>query len=90
MISQISGDVVWTLVYLIRLNRFLFQLMIIQTAQSLHPGGKYYPQDNKPQQTSAPENWDGSAQVTPDGTSEFEKGWSPTLHAGASSLFMRP
>jgi hypothetical protein len=46
------------------------------TAQSLHPGGKYYPQDNKQQQASRPASRDENAQIIPNGTSEFDQAGS--------------
>lgn len=46
--------------------------MSVQTTQSLHPGGKYYPQDNKQQQTLRPESRDENTHITLNSTSEFE------------------
>lgn len=62
--------------------------MSIQTAQSLHPGGKYYPQDNKQHQISRPGNWDGNAQFAPDVPSEYDQTGRPaTLQAQDSNPF---
>ncbi|ODM22176.1 hypothetical protein SI65_03022 [Aspergillus cristatus] len=47
-----------------------------ETAQSLHPGGKYYPQDNKQQQTPRPASRDENAHIIPNGSSEFDQAGS--------------
>lgn len=60
--------------------------MNIQTAQSLHPGGKYYPQDNKQQQMSRPGSRNGNPQLSPDIPSEYDQTGRPaTLQAQDSN-----
>lgn len=65
--------------------------MSIQSAQSLHPGGKYYPQDNKQQQMSRPASQERNARITSDDHSEFDTAGGPaTLHTQNNHPLVQP
>lgn len=53
----------------------LIRLTDTQTAQSLHPGGKYYPQDTNQQQMPRPASHDSDVRIAAGNHSEFDEAW---------------
>lgn len=71
---KLSNDVNIDVVYFFFFSRLiLIRLIDTQTAQSLHPGGKYYPQVTGEQQMSTPTSHNSDVRIAVDDHSEFGK-----------------